>query len=196
MRDIRIGALVFLTALIWGCKSDAADEFAKFSRMGDKAPALNSTPALAAPQSFIVGYWTVEGQTSPGRDGVIDPIYEIRADGTFTVTEYTPRRVLTGKITPLEKGFSVEYLTLDSKPIRQVMDEARAKAETGTQGALATDIFLDWLNDRLNKMNYLQVTEDGKHLEFIKQPDAGSELGFSFALETLERLNQDKPGKH
>jgi|GEM_PF-6620188 len=144
------------------------------SLLGADAPSYSPQKGL---NQFVVGEWAL---TSAGQTGGLGASanWKDAAKGdeglgrTFT---FSPGGKLEVKDGVYSVGgtwsvsgntVNLNYSTLNGLPMETAIANIRKEAETGRQGAIASDIFVDWVTGSLSNLVSCQVDQDGKRLSF------------------------------
>jgi hypothetical protein len=191
----------FVVMVLSGCGpqlSFGGNNEPTYTRMGAQAPAWGSSPKYQQVGTFLEGKWA---ETLPPMDPEsmkkmeelpILELYEFKAAGTFTIIKGS--RKVGGTWQEANGVVTLTYTTLDGKPWNDAMAEIRARAETGTQGAIANDLMMDWMNSELQKKTRLTVDKDLKRLTFAPSaPPVAEGMAsdpFASMLPTMERLKE------
>lgn len=160
--------------------------------MGEAAPAWGSTPALNTVSGFLVGKWTPRlvdpvmakqlGLATDKEEAITD-IYNFSADGNLTI-DRKPWKV-GGKWTAVGNTVSIVYTELNGKPMADEIARITKAAEVGTQAGVRDGVFLDWVQNSLQKETELAVHADQKMLAF-----GGSDPSAGVMAPLLERLDE------
>lgn len=156
--------------------------------MGASAPAFSADSDTVA--DFIEGRWALEG----GFEGEADQseIWQFSSDGTFYYTQGESDRRVHGSWTELNGGVSLTYEKLDDETIMEARARLQKGAESGAQAAIANQMAIEGMLDRLLPRNYFELSDDGKKLE-IEGPSFGSgDIFAALSSATLIRLQEVK----
>lgn len=176
---------LFAFALLTGCNKE---EKATYAPMGASAPAFSADSDTVA--DFIEGRWALEG----GFEGEADQseIWQFSSDGTFFYSQGESERRVHGSWTESNGGVSLTYEKLDDETIMEARARLQKGAESGAQAAIANQMAIEGMLDRLIPKNYFELSDDGKKLE-IQDPSVGSGDLFGISLSTvLIRLQEVK----
>lgn len=142
--------------------------------LGANAPSYSPQKGL---NQFLLGEWAL---ISAGKSGGLGASsnWKDAAKGddglgqTFTFSPGGKLEVKNGTYTVggtwavSGRTVNLSYSTLNGLPMETAIANIRKEAETGRQGAIASDIFVDWVTGSLANLVSCQVDEDGKRLTF------------------------------
>lgn len=195
-----------LLVVLAGCAPSAPEP--KFVRMGDSAPTMGATPI----DQFLVGSWTTRDYIDPSfaqqlgvssianqqeeesTSGPITEVYEFKAGGTFEFHFLAQRTDVGGTWTVSQNTVTLNYTTLNGKPIEEEKARLLKEAETGRQGAVRNELITDFLVSAQTKLVTLAPASDPKLLMFTSSmpnpADAGAG-GTVLAGTALMRLKKE-----
>lgn len=162
------------------------DEPETFSPLGDAAPAWG-TAGMSDWGSFLEGNWGFKSmdmdpavakqlgvsalQEQSKDEGPTDR-WNFTKDGQLTL--YHGKFKVGGKWAPAGNGIQLQWKTLNDKPIQGELERLKKESETGRQGAIATELFADWMNQSLQTLTMFYLDDDRKKLRF---PGGMSSMG-------------------
>lgn len=165
--------------------------------LGDKAPVFTADKYKTLGQ-FIVGQWEVMGASGLGnsqnwREAAAGSQHgsgkrlEFKAEGSFTLVNgpYTFQGVWTDQ----GKVVALDYKMLNNKEIGAAVAQIREQASSGRQGDIASDIFIDWVQQELPKMAAVELSDNFRDLRFASDSSLKVQgLDLSGLSPTLVRL--------
>jgi hypothetical protein len=181
--------------------------------MFEDAPRFGTTAKTKSVEGFLEGRWAVcvdfrkigdqvDGTVMGKLLGVDGDellkgykIQKIKYTVTFEpnqVVKYHPLKrdiLVEGTYQVQDNGVRIDWKTYNGKPLREVMDQAKKRAETGTQAALYNSFEAEALAKRLEQLSYFELAEDRRRV-VVKRVSAGSDPLAALQADVmfLERL--------
>jgi hypothetical protein len=171
MRNLLTPAVVAAALLVVGCNK-GPKVVAPVPH--DSPPTFDANTHTVA--TFIEGKWCPSGETDPNaveKFGIeanseidLSQFWEFKPDGTFSYgkTGYDDR--ITGTWMLSADGVGLNYEKWGEETITDRRNRLKKAEETGAQAAIVAMMAFDNTMSMLDKLSYLELSEDGKGLEF------------------------------
>lgn len=155
-------------------------------------PSFMENPPANQPNSLpsqVAGDWAVmkpqmdadmarqlglEVLNSPPAEEDIDEVYHFKPDGTFSFGKWDAEWKVEGNWQHDGQYLNLSYLTYNGRPLDQVGEEMKKKAEGGTQAGVAGELLYDQLMATISGRANIGVASDAKMLQFIRAGQDGS----------------------